>query len=83
MRTTLDLPDDVGRILREESARRGGRGKAPLSQLVAEAVGARFGTGGAPSRKIGESGGLPVVRRSYPGEILNQAAIHRALDELP
>lgn len=84
MRTTLDLPDDVGRVLREESARRGGRGKAPLNQLVAEAVRARYGPqfGGA-RRKIGRSDGLPVVLRAYVGEVLDQTAIDRALAEMP
>jgi hypothetical protein len=38
MKTTLDLPDDVSDVLRMESARRGGRKKASLSKLVADAV---------------------------------------------
>ncbi|AHF90235.1 hypothetical protein OpiT1DRAFT_02642 [Opitutaceae bacterium TAV1] len=38
MRTTLDLPSDVTAALRRESAQRGGRGKAPMNLLVAEAV---------------------------------------------
>lgn len=84
MRTTLDLPDDVGLVLREESARRGGRGKAPLAQLVAEAVREKFGSQrGQGSRKIGRSDGLPVVRRAYAGEVLVQADIDRALEEVP
>jgi hypothetical protein len=84
MRTTLDLPDDVGLVLREESARRGGRGKAPLSQLVAEAVRAKYGPqpGGSP-RKIEQSDGLPIVSRAYAGEVLAQASIDRALAEMP
>jgi hypothetical protein len=38
MRTTFDLPADVTATLRRESARRGGRAKAPMNQLIAEAV---------------------------------------------
>jgi len=84
MRTTLDLPEDVGRVLREESARRGGRGSAPLGQLVAEAVRARFGGSvAAGRRKIVQSDGFPVVRRVRVGETLDQGVIDRALEELP
>lgn len=84
MRTTLDLPEDVGRILREESARRGGRGRAPITQLVAEAVLARFGSQPKrTSRKTGKKGGIPIVRRVHPGEVLDQKAIERALAEMP
>ena len=42
MRTTFDLPSDVTDTLRRESARRGGRAKAPMNQLIAEAVRAVF-----------------------------------------
>jgi len=84
MRTTLDLPDDVGRALREESARRGGRGKAPISQLVAEAVRAKFGHAqGAVRRQIGVKDGLPVVRRVYTSEVLSMDTIERALADCP
>lgn len=38
MKTTLDLPADVARTLRLESARRGGRKAASLTRLVADAV---------------------------------------------
>lgn len=38
MRTTFDLPPDVTDTLRRESARRGGRAKAPMNQLISEAV---------------------------------------------
>jgi len=38
MKTTLNLPPDVARTLRMESARRGGRKAASLSMLVADAV---------------------------------------------
>ena len=43
MRTTLDLPDDVAETLRRESARRGGRAKAPMTQLISEAVRRTYG----------------------------------------
>lgn len=48
MRTTLDLPDDVANTLRFESARRGGRRRAPIAALVADAVRKTYGT--APPR---------------------------------
>ena len=38
MKTTLDLPADVARALRLESARRGGRTAASLTRLVSDAV---------------------------------------------
>jgi hypothetical protein len=38
MKTTLDLPADVARTLRLESARRGGRKAASLTRLVTDAV---------------------------------------------
>lgn len=38
MKTTLELPDDVAALLRQESAIRGGRRKASLSSLVSFAV---------------------------------------------
>ena len=38
VRTTFDLPPDVTETLRRESARRGGRAKAPMNQLISEAV---------------------------------------------
>lgn len=83
MRTTLDLPEDVGRVLREESARRGGRGRAPLGQLVAEAVRARFSGGEVVRRRtIGEDDGFPIVRRIRKGETIDQTIIDRALEEL-
>jgi len=43
MRTTFDLPADITETLRFESARRGGRGSAPMNQLIAEAVRKVFG----------------------------------------
>ena len=43
MRTTFDLPVDITETLRLESARRGGRGSAPMNQLIAEAVRKVFG----------------------------------------
>jgi len=83
MRTTLDLPDDVARVLREESARRGGRGRASMGQLVAEAVRARFGGETLGRRKIDLSEGFPIVRRMRADEMLDQRLIDLAMDEVP
>lgn len=50
MKTTLDLPADVARTLRLESARRGGRKVASLTRLVADAVRRTYATPGPPAR---------------------------------
>lgn len=49
MKTTLDLPSDVAATLRRESARRGGRSKAPMRALIAEAVRKTYGRKGSPT----------------------------------
>ena len=56
MRTTSDVPSDVTDTLRRESARRGGRAKAPMNQLISEAV----RTGLRPTR--GRDGAKVVAR---------------------
>ncbi len=82
MRTTLDLPDDVGITLRQESAGRGGRGRAPLSLLVAEAVRAKFGETPRPSDRILDRvGDFPIVRRTHRRENIDHRSIDQALDE--
>ena len=43
MRTTIDLPDNVAAVLRRESARRGGRAKAPMVLLISDAVLVAYG----------------------------------------
>ena len=43
MRTTIDLPENVAAVLRRESARRGGRAKAPMGRLIADAVLTAYG----------------------------------------
>lgn len=50
MKTTLDLPADVARTLRLESARRGGRKAASLTRLVTDAV-RRTYTASGPAAK--------------------------------
>jgi len=63
MRTTFDLPSDVTDTLRRESARRGGRGKAPMNQLISEAVRTVF-------RPMRGSDGAKVVARPGKGMVV-------------
>lgn len=51
MKTTLDLPADVARTLRLESARRGGRKAASLTRLVTDAVRRTYATA-TPAAKV-------------------------------
>ena len=63
MRTTFDLPPDVTDTLRRESARRGGRAKAPMNQLISEAVRAVYTPtrGGNAARVLARPGKGMVV----------------------
>jgi hypothetical protein len=63
MRTTFDLPPDVTDALRRESARRGGRAKAPMNRLVSEAVRIVF----RPSKG---TAGVRVVARPGKGMVI-------------
>lgn len=62
MKTTLDLPADVARTLRLESARRGGRKAASLTRLVADAVRRAYPADGpAPQSRLDLTPGRAVV----------------------
>lgn len=75
MKTTLNLPEDVARTLRMESARRGGRKAASLSKLVADAVRSTYGgTPGEP--RLDLTPGRAVVR--VKGRVTS-AEVHAAL----
>ena len=82
MRSTFDLPPDVTAILRRESARRGGRSKAPMNQLISEAVRTVFqaakGTAGATV--VAQAGkGLVIMPK---GVRITDADISDALEEM-
>ena len=82
MRTTFDLPADVTDTLRRESARRGGRAKAPMNQLIAEAVRAVFQPtrNSANSRVLARPGkGLVKMPK---GVRISDADVAEALQEM-
>jgi hypothetical protein len=81
MRTTLDLPDDVARTLRLESARRGGRRRAPLAALVADAVRKTYGSSGKRTtrRKIDLTPGRVVVGGSADAPQVTAEDVRAAL----
>lgn len=82
MRTTFDLPADVTDTLRRESARRGGRAKAPMNQLIAEAVRAVFqpAKNSATSRVLARPGkGLVKMPK---GVRISDADVAEALQEM-
>lgn len=81
MKTTLDLPPDVARTLRLESARRGGRRIAPLSRLVADAVREVYGSPRPPGEGIDLRPGRVVIAKCQDGPLIDSAAIHMALDD--
>lgn len=81
MKTTLDLPDDVTALLREESAIRGGRRKASLSSLVSYAV--REVYSGPPNSlaRVDLVAGRVVVRRDKKMPNVLSEDIAAALDD--
>lgn len=61
MKTTLDLPADVTRVLRLESARRGGGKGASLTALVSDAVRQTYGSPTAKSPLLDLTPGRVVI----------------------
>jgi hypothetical protein len=83
MKTTLDLPADVARTLRMESARRGGRKAASLSSLVADAVRKVYGTQGAAPARVQLTPGRVIIRAASDAPKLTSERIRAALaDEI-
>lgn len=83
MKTTLDLPADVARTLRMESARRGGRKAASLSSLVADAVRKVYGNAAPTPARVRLAPGRVVIRAASDAPKLTAERIHAALaDEL-
>jgi hypothetical protein len=82
VRTTFDLPSDVTDTLRRESARRGGRAKAPMNQLIAEAVRMVFqpAKSAVGARAVARPGkGLVVMPK---GVRITDADVASALEEM-
>ena len=81
MRTTLDLPTDVANLLRMESARRGGRRRAPLAALVADAIRKIYGPAGpAPRRrKIDLTPGRVIIGATADAPSLTAENVRTAL----
>jgi len=86
MRTTFDLPADITKMLRLESARRGGRATAPMNQLIVEAVRKVFGpkkTQLAQSRVTGRPGRIIVKPpKGVGGPPVTKAEVDAALEAM-
>jgi hypothetical protein len=81
MKTTLDLPPDVARTLRLESARRGGRRIASLSKLVSDAVREVYSTPGAKPAKVDWVDGRVVVKKVSGQPEVRTSDVQTALDD--
>lgn len=79
MRTTLDLPADVARVLRLESARRGGRKAASLTSLVADAVRRTYGVPAPGKPRHDLRPGRVVIRPAPDAPCLTPERIRAAL----
>jgi hypothetical protein len=83
MKTTLELPEDVARLLRMESAKRGGRKQASLSKLVTDAVRIVYAPQQSMEPKIDLVPGRVIVRKSNQATPVTSEEVKRALwDEL-
>jgi hypothetical protein len=82
MRSTFDLPADITATLRRESARRGGRAKAPMNQLIAEAVRAVYPAAQGTARtRVSARPGRGVVIMPK-GVRITDADVAAALEEM-
>lgn len=82
MRTTLDLPSDVARTLRRESARRGGRRHAPLSKLVADAVRAAYPAATKPAPRTDLTPGRVVITPPAGSGKVTSDSVRAALEDM-
>jgi len=81
MKTTLELPDDVAALLRQESATRGGRRMASLSSLVSYAVREVYsGLPDAPAQ-VDLKAGRVVVKRDKQMPMVRSGDVAAALEE--
>ncbi|EIQ01929.1 hypothetical protein OpiT1DRAFT_00505 [Opitutaceae bacterium TAV1] len=85
MRTTFDLPADIAATLREESARRGGRGTAPMNLLIAEAVRKTYGHRENPRARARITGipGRMILVPPKGTPVTTDAEIAAALEDTP
>jgi len=81
MKTTLDLPADVARTLRLESARRGGRRTASLTSLVADAVRRTYGAPAAGKPRVDLTPGRVVIRAGADAPKLTSAFLKGVLHD--
>jgi hypothetical protein len=81
MKTTLDLPDDVAALLRQESATRGGRRKASLSNLVSYAVREVYSGRPDASAQVDLKAGRVVVKRGAQMPAVRSEDVAAALDD--
>lgn len=79
MKTTLDLPEDVAKVLRLESARRGGRKAASLTSLVADAVRKTYGVLPAKKPRMDLTPGRVVISAAVDAPRITPALIQGAL----
>jgi hypothetical protein len=79
MKTTLELPPDVARTLRLESARRGGRKAASLSKLVAEAVRKVYGGSSPCPKRQPLKAGRVIIAAAADAPLLTAERIREAL----
>ena len=83
MKTTLDLPPDVARTLRLESARRGGRKAASITKLVSDAVRKTYGDTASPKNpKIDLTPGRALVKAPAGSPRVSSADIRAALEDI-
>ncbi len=81
MRTTIDLPDNVAAVLRRESARRGGRAKAPMVRLISDAVLVAYGRSKpAGKAQLVVKAGRGLVRMPA-GIVITSEEVANALEE--
>lgn len=81
MKTTLNLPLDVAQTLRMESARRGGRKAASLSQLVSDAVRRVYGKVKSKPARVDLKPGRVVIHATKDAPILTAERIQAALSD--
>jgi len=81
MKTTLELPEDVAALLRQESATRGGRRKASLSSLVSHAVREVYAGPPDAQAQVDLKAGRVVVKRDAQMPAVRSEDVAAALDD--
>lgn len=81
MKTSLELPSDVAQTLPMESARRGGRKAASLSNLVTDAVRKVYGTKKPSSARSSLQPGRVIIGAAADAPQLTTERIHEVLSD--